>query len=48
MAMRTFMNRSDTAVPEPQAEEEGRYSPTPGVRITRTEAGRGGRAGHGP
>ena len=26
----------DTAVPEAQAEEEGRYSPTPGVRITRT------------
>ena len=28
----------DTAVPEAQAEEEGRYSPTPGVRITRTQA----------
>ena len=26
----------DTAAPEAQAEEAGRYSPTPGVRITRT------------
>ena len=29
----------DTAAPEAQAEEAGRYSPTPGVRITRTRAG---------
>ena len=29
----------DTAAPEAQAVEERRYSPTPGVRITRTEAG---------
>ena len=28
----------DTAAPEAQAEEAGRYSPTPGVRITRTRA----------
>ena len=28
----------DTAAPEAQAEEAGRYSPTPGVRITRTQA----------
>ena len=28
----------DTPVPEAQAEEAGRYSPTPGVRITRTQA----------
>ena len=28
----------DTPAPEAQAEEEGRYSPTPGVRITRTQA----------
>ena len=29
----------DTPAPEAQAEEAGRYSPTPGVRITRTRAG---------
>ena len=28
----------DTPAPEAQAEEAGRYSPTPGVRITRTQA----------
>ena len=28
----------DAPVPEAQAEEAGRYSPTPGVRITRTQA----------
>ncbi len=28
----------DLSTPEAQAEEEGRYSPTPGVRITRTQA----------
>ena len=28
----------DTAAPEAQAEEASRYSPTPGVRITRTQA----------
>ena len=30
--------RGHRAAPEAQAEEEGRYSPTPGVRITRTRA----------
>ncbi len=28
----------DTPAPEAQAEEASRYSPTPGVRITRTQA----------